>query len=253
MNDQSPERLKALGKFQDPLITADGQERALVTLEAATTLWFNTGTLCNIECVNCYIESSPSNDALVYLSVTDVEKYLDQITLRNWPVREIGFTGGEPFMNPDMLAMTRHALERGFEVLILTNAMRPMMRPQIREGLRDLIETYRDKLTFRISIDHPDPDKNDAIRGAGSFAIALEGMQWLRDQNARMHVAGRTLWGESEATSRTGFAAFTPPMGLRLMRQIPAKPCYFLKWTKPPKFPRLQRLAGGSSTRNRGM
>lgn len=245
MNDQSPERLKALGKFQDPLITADGQERALVTLEAATTLWFNTGTLCNIECVNCYIESSPTNDALVYLSVADVEKYLDQITLRNWPVREIGFTGGEPFMNPDMLAMTRHALERGFEVLILTNAMRPMMRPQIREGLRDLIETYRDKLTFRISIDHPDPDKNDAIRGAGSFAIALEGMQWLRDQNARMHVAGRTLWGESEATSRAGFGAFYVAHGFAIDAANPGETMLFPEMDENAEVPEITTACWG--------
>ena len=66
-------------KFSDPHRTLDGEERAEVRLAAPETLWFNTGTLCNIECVNCYIESSPSNDSLVNLSADEVSDYLDGI------------------------------------------------------------------------------------------------------------------------------------------------------------------------------
>ena len=50
-------------KFQDALVTAKGEARAHVALRALETLWFNTGTLCNLTCRNCYIESSPRNDA----------------------------------------------------------------------------------------------------------------------------------------------------------------------------------------------
>ena len=121
-------------KFLDPEVTADGQDRAKVALKQLETLWFNTGTLCNIECENCYIMSSPTNDALVYLCVQDILPYLDEIRDDGLGTREIGFTGGEPFMNPDMCAMAELALERGFEVLILTNAMLPMMRPKVRWG-----------------------------------------------------------------------------------------------------------------------
>ena len=62
-----------LKKFADPDWTATGEPRAKVALTALETLWFNTGTLCNIECRNCYILSSPSNDALVYLTLAEVE------------------------------------------------------------------------------------------------------------------------------------------------------------------------------------
>ena len=51
--------LSALRKFRDPDITARGERRASVALGALDTLWFNTGTLCNVTCRNCYIESSP--------------------------------------------------------------------------------------------------------------------------------------------------------------------------------------------------
>ena len=91
---------KSTEKFSDPDVTAKGEARAKVALTNPETLWFNTGTLCNIECLNCYIESSPSNDRLVYITLAEVEDYLDQLEDRAWNVREIGLTGGEPFMNP---------------------------------------------------------------------------------------------------------------------------------------------------------
>ena len=43
-------------KFADPRVTAAGEPRAFVPLVALNTLWFNTGTLCNLACANCYIE-----------------------------------------------------------------------------------------------------------------------------------------------------------------------------------------------------
>jgi Radical SAM superfamily len=113
-------------KFKDPHFTATGQPRASVTLQKLETLWFNTGTLCNIACRNCYIESSPRNDRLIYLTRSEVAAYLDEIERGGWGTEEIGFTGGEPFMNPDFFGMLYDSLARGFRVLVLTNAMRPM-------------------------------------------------------------------------------------------------------------------------------
>ena len=113
-------------KFVDPALTAKGEPRASVPLVRLDTLWLNTGTLCNLACATCYIESSPTNDALVYLRAPDAVRYLEEAA--GMGTREIGFTGGEPFMNPDILAMLEDSLARGFEVLVLTNAMRPMRR-----------------------------------------------------------------------------------------------------------------------------
>jgi len=193
-------------KFSDPKVTATGEPRASVALGDPQTLWFNTGTLCNIECANCYILSSPTNDALVYLTAAEVSDFLDQLEARRWGVGEIGFTGGEPFMNPEMIAMAEAALMRGYEVLILTNAMRPMMRPGVRAGLERLQAEHPGKLTLRVSLDHWSDVHHDAERGAGSYHKTLTGMDWLRDQDITMAVAARTLWGESEAASRAAFA-----------------------------------------------
>src|SRR4249919_3051505 len=96
-------------KFQDPRVTALGERRAWVALQSLDTLWFNTGTLCNLTCRYCYIESSPRNDRLVYLSAAEIGEYLDEIEMLRLRTSLIGFTGGEPFMNPalpEMLALT---------------------------------------------------------------------------------------------------------------------------------------------------
>ena len=96
-------------KFRDPDRTAKGEARAHVPLQALKTLWFNTGSLCNVACRNCYIESSPRNDRLAYLSLAEVREYLDEIRWLGQPVEEIGFTGGEPFLNRELPAMLRDA------------------------------------------------------------------------------------------------------------------------------------------------
>jgi uncharacterized Fe-S cluster-containing radical SAM superfamily protein len=193
--------------FTDPETTAKGEPRATVGLSALRTLWFNTGTLCNIECVNCYILSSPTNDALVYLDRAEVAGYLAEIAADGLPTDEIGFTGGEPFMNPDILGMLEDSLAAGFRVLVLTNAMAPMMRPRVQAGLAGLAARFGDRLTLRVSLDHWSAGRHDALRGPGGFDSTLAGMRWLRDAGIRMTVAGRTVWDETEAEARAGFDA----------------------------------------------
>ncbi|MEH6522634.1 radical SAM protein [Sulfitobacter sp.] len=196
------------GKFTNPTLTAKGEARATVALSNPQTLWFNTGTLCNIECANCYILSSPTNDALVYITAQEVRDYLDQLEDRKWNVSEIAFTGGEPFMNPQMIDITEASLERGYNVLILTNAMMPMMRKKMREGLLRLQAAYPDKLTLRISVDHYSRELHDAERGSGAFDKTITGMKWLSENGFTMAVAGRSVFGDSDADSRRGYAEF---------------------------------------------
>jgi hypothetical protein len=215
MNDQqlNLENATNVGKFQDPFVTAKGEARASVPLMKATTLWFNTGSLCNIECVNCYIESSPTADHFVYLSPADMEPYLDEIDDLGCGPVEIAFTGGEPYMNPYILRLSEMALERGHELLVLTNAMKPMMRPRIMKGLAALRSAYGDKLTLRVSLDHFSAKEHDRERGDGSFAIALKGMDWLASQKIPMHIAGRAMFSESDTDARSGYAALIEAQG----------------------------------------
>jgi sulfatase maturation enzyme AslB (radical SAM superfamily) len=238
MKDQAFDAVR-YEKFEHPQITAKGEVRASVRLKNPQTLWFNTGTLCNITCASCYIKSSPTNDSLVYMTADEVKSYLGQINDRAWPVREIGFTGGEPFMNPEMIAMARISLEAGYEVLILTNAMRPMMRKQVLDGLLELNAEFGDKLTLRISVDHWKASQHDKERGEGSFALTLQGMQWLRDNGIRMTVAGRTFWGEDEPTSRAGYAAFYDQHGFDVDAFDPSATVLFPEMDETAEVPEI--------------
>ena len=233
------------GKFQDPDVTAKGEPRATVALSNAQTLWFNTGTLCNIECANCYILSSPTNDALVYITADEVRDYLDQLEMRNWGVREIAFTGGEPFMNPQMIEMTEAALERGYDVLILTNAMLPMMRKKMREGLLRLQATYPGKLVLRISVDHYRRDLHDAERGAGALEKTIKGMEWLRDNGFTMAVAGRSVFEDTDADSRAGYAAFYAEHGFNIDAQDPAMTVLFPEMDESVEVPEITTVCWG--------
>lgn len=230
-------------KFDDPLFTAKGERRAHVALTALETLWFNTGTLCNITCQNCYIESSPRNDRLVYLSLDDVRSYLDEIRADNLPVRMIGFTGGEPFMNADMPAILEETLERGFEVLVLTNAMRPMMRHQ--KALRRLQAAHGGLLRFRVSLDDHRPEIHDAERGKGSFAKAMEGLRFLSREGFQVEIAGRRLGKEPDHLARAGYKALFEAEGVAINCDDPVQLVIFPEMSPEADPPEITEACWG--------
>ncbi|HEX8383417.1 MAG TPA: radical SAM protein [Sphingomonas sp.] len=215
----SPFRVRAAlplapGKFRDPAVTAGGEPRATVAMTGLATLWFNTGTLCNLACATCYIESSPTNDALVYLSAAEVAGYLDEIAAGRLPTQEIGLTGGEPFMNREIIPILEDCLARGFAVLVLTNAMRPMRRHEA--ALLALRARHGDRLTLRVSLDHHSRAVHEAERGLGSWDKAMDGLRWLAVHGFRIAVAGRQLGAETLADARIGYAASLTRAGIAL-------------------------------------
>ncbi len=202
-------------KFLDPATTAKGERRAAVALSGLRTLWINTGTLCNITCRNCYIESSPKNDALSYITAGEVAAYLDEAAAIGAPLQEVGFTGGEPFLNRDLPAMLRDVLRRGHAALVLTNAMKPMMNHAA--ALLALHAEFGDRLTLRVSIDHHESALHDLERGEGTFAKTIEGLAWLARHGFRTHVAGRAGFGDGdEAAMRRGYAALFDAHGVTI-------------------------------------
>jgi hypothetical protein len=195
----------AAEKFRDPARTAKGEPRAHVPFAGLRTLWVNTGTLCNIECAGCYIESSPTNDRLAYFTIDDFRPLLAAAV--GLGAREVGLTGGEPFMNRDCLAIAEASLEAGLDALILTNAMAPMMRRKEQAILLALLRRHGERLKLRISLDHYTEERHDAERGAGAFASAIKGLSWLGAQGFSISAAGRMMWDETEEEARAGYAA----------------------------------------------
>ncbi len=207
--------------FTDPELTATGEPRARVPLLSLRTLWFNTGTLCNVTCAGCYIESSPSNDRLSYLSRAEVAAFLAEARLRHPELEEVAFTGGEPFMNRDVPAMMRDAAAGGYRVLVLTNAMRPMQR--FAAALAGLQADFPGRITLRVSLDHHTRQGHEAIRGAGTWEPALQGLAFLATAGFTVTVAGRLVWDEPAGALRRGYQALFASLGLTLDAEDPGQ------------------------------
>lgn len=230
-------------KFVDPFTTLDGQARAAVDLVRLETLWFNTGTLCNLTCQTCYIESSPRNDRLTWITPNEVARFLDEAEALAEPPHTIGFTGGEPFMNPGFLDMLADALGRGFDVLVLTNAMRPMMK--CSDGFAALHARYPGRITVRVSIDHYAQVEHESERGRRTWAPMLRGLAWLGQLGVRLHVAGRTRWQETEAELRRGYAALFQQLGLTIDADDPTALVLFPEMDPNAEVPEITTACWG--------
>lgn len=146
-----------------------------VELRALDTLWFQVaGTLCNIECTHCFISSSPTNRSHGMLSLADVERRLEEA--RELGVREYYFTGGEPFMNREILPILEATLRQG-PATVLTNGM--LLRPEICRKLRELFDRSEYSLDIRVSLDGFDAESHDAIRGKGVWERVMTGLRNL--------------------------------------------------------------------------
>jgi pyruvate-formate lyase-activating enzyme len=231
------------GKIDQTDLTAQGARRAHVSLGTLETLWFNTGTLCNLTCVDCYIESSPTNDRLVYLSRAEVRDFLDEAMRLSPRPTEIGFTGGEPFMNPDLLGMAEDCLEAGFRILILTNAMKPMRK--VEAGLSAINARFPGQMTVRVSLDHYTASGHERLRGNNSWARTIEGLCWLAANGSRISVAGRTVWGEDEAAMRAGYARLFAELGLALDARDPMQLVLFPEMDASASVPEITEQCWG--------
>ena len=198
-------------KFSNKQYTISGEKRAYVNFNGLKTLWFNTGTLCNLSCKDCYIESSPRNDRLLYLSHEDVCKYLNEIETSNINCKSIGITGGEPFMNKDIIKIISTCLNKDRELLILTNAMQPLQNKKCM-----LLNFQENKnLKFRISLDHYTKEKHEKIRGKNSWDKTINGVIWLHNNNFNISIASRSLY-ENEKLLRKGYKNLFEQLNLNL-------------------------------------
>jgi len=221
--------------FSHPTTTASGEKRAWVKLLELKTLWFNTGSLCNLSCENCYMESSPRNDSLVYLELSDVLPFLKEIEDPSYSVEALAFTGGEPFLNPQILAILSAALATGRSVLVLTNAVKAMDKHKAE--LLKLKNSHGAKLRIRVSMDHYTEELHEKERGKGSFRAALENIRWLQEQGFVVSVAGRSLLSESSQEALNGYqglmSAWSIPIKLILGENFVVFPEMSLEKTVP--------------------
>jgi MoaA/NifB/PqqE/SkfB family radical SAM enzyme len=173
-----------------------------VPLNALDTLWFQVaGTLCNIACTHCFISCSPKNHSHEMLSLAEVEERLAEA--RALGVREYYFTGGEPFMNRDMLPILEATLKQG-PATVLTNGM--LLRPEVCTRLRELFDASEYSLDLRVSLDGFDAESHDAIRGAGVWDRVMTGLRNLAEAGLNPVITVTTAAdGVASAAGRSRF------------------------------------------------
>lgn len=158
-----------------------------VSFREFRSVWFQiTGTLCNLSCRHCFNASGPKEPWLASLDSGLVRRYLAEADTLG--VREIYFTGGEPFLHRELLALLRDALAVA-PTTVLTNGT--LIDDAIADRLVALAAASAYSLEIRISVDAATAAENDAVRGHGSFARAIA---------AARRLAVRGLWPIITAT-----------------------------------------------------
>ncbi len=205
--------------------TPNGDPRGYIRAHALKELWFHTGTRCNLSCDFCLEGSSPSDKRLQSPKFGEVKPYLDEaLTLG---VEQFSFTGGEPMLVKDIVDILAYASQYK-PCLVLTNGTEPLLKRF--EALKEIQSKH--PISFRISLDSPNPQLHNQGRGAGQFEQALIGLRKLHQAGFPVSIARHmktdedsdevtqqfhqvfSLNGLPEDTNIVAFPDFLPPGSL---------------------------------------
>jgi AdoMet-dependent heme synthase len=167
---------------------------AAVELRHLDNLWIQvSGTRCNIECHHCFNNSGPRETSFGLMTLDEVNRAITAAAARG--VREIYFTGGEPFLHAQLLEMAACALTVA-PTTVLTNGM--LISDRIADSLAALAIEARYSLEVRVSLDGYTEEMNDAIRGRGVFRLALAGAVRLARRNLLPLITIVRTWDDDD-------------------------------------------------------
>ncbi|RMH96252.1 MAG: radical SAM protein [Calditrichaeota bacterium] len=163
-------------------------------LDALDNLWFQvSGTLCNIACNHCFISCSPTNHSYEMMTLEQVQRYVEESL--ELGVKEYYFTGGEPFMNKQLLDMLELVLQHG-PATVLTNGM--LIREKTARRLQEIEAGSIYSLELRVSLDGYTEEMNDAIRGKGVFQKTLAGVKLLYEHGVLPIITITKTWEDDQ-------------------------------------------------------
>ncbi len=171
--------------------------RPIIKLKHLDHLWFQvTGSLCNIACSHCFNNSGPNARGFGFLSLHQVRQELEAANRQG--VKEVFFTGGEPFLHPELLEMLRLSLTYA-PTTVLTNGT--LINGRTADGLAALERESNYSFEVRVSLDGYTAAMNDAIRGAGVFRKILDATRRLSQRGILPLVSIVRTWNEEEELS----------------------------------------------------
>jgi uncharacterized Fe-S cluster-containing radical SAM superfamily protein len=169
-----------------------------------STLWIQiTGTWCNLECTHCINASGPREPWLKPLRTETAQSAIREA--EELGVKEIYFTGGEPFLHRDILSLLAAALAAA-PTTVLTNGTR--IDAAMAAELATLSASAPYSLSIRVSLDDTDPEKNDRIRGEGAFLTAVEAIGLLHDHGLLPIVTATEITSDEHTDGRDTYERF---------------------------------------------
>ena len=183
----------------------------LLAFRSLDTVWVQvTGTLCNIACRHCFVSAGPKSDSLPVMSRLEVESAIAEAEALG--ARDAYFTGGEPFLHPEIRAIVDFTLER-MPLTILTNAM--LIDDRLAAWIGERFASSRYSFDLRVSLDGATEETNDRVRGRGVYRQVVDALRRL----AREGVSPVVTVVEHEeslkaAEARIAFTEFLRGLGL---------------------------------------
>ena len=152
---------------------------ALAPFVHLTALWVQiTGTWCNLECTHCLNASGPKEPWLKPLATETSRAAI--VEGGRLGVKEIYFTGGEPFLHRDIVPLLELSLSVA-PTTVLTNGT--VITEPLADALAALGQAAAYSLEIRVSLDHVEPELNDRVRGRGAWAKAVRAVRLLNERD----------------------------------------------------------------------
>lgn len=192
----------------DWLRTSAGEKRGYIEPQRLRELWFHTGTVCNLQCPDCFEHSAPGNHRLESLTLDDARPFIHEAAALG--IDTFSFTGGEPFAVRDTVRILDYALDFR-PCLVLTNGTQPL---RARFNELNPLRSKPNALSFRVSLDYPNAEQHDARRGSGMFAMALDTLGQLHRKGFHVSIARRHEDGENSAAVSAAYQSFFASVSL---------------------------------------
>jgi mycofactocin radical SAM maturase len=141
-------------------------------LDAPICLTWELTYACNLQCVHCLSSSGQRDER--ELSTEEAKKILDD--LRDLQVFYINIGGGEPMVRRDFFELLEYSVANGIGVKFSTNGAFIDEEKARRLAAMDYLD-------IQISLDGVDAATNDAVRGEGSYDMAIRAMENLKAAN----------------------------------------------------------------------
>ncbi len=186
----------------------EGNPRGYIQPKQLKELWFHTGTVCNLRCSFCLEGSKPGDNRLNPITLEEAKPFIQEALALG--TEQFSFTGGEPFVIPEMVAILEYALDYN-PCMVLTNATEPLLN-RLHQVAPMAKKPF--PLSFRVSLDHPDPAKHDLFRGQGNFHLALKTMEQLHRCGFKISIARQVDEGEDMEAVNRAYISFFREAGL---------------------------------------